>query len=74
MTKKSTNRWKNPWLWVGVIGVILTALNVNASSFTSWVELGHGFLNFVQNPFALGTVAMSLLGNYVDPTTGGLKD
>jgi len=72
--KKSTNRWKNPWLWVGVIGVILTALGVDGSMFTSWGSLGVAMLGFVKNPFAIATVIMALLGNYVDPTTGGLKD
>lgn len=72
--KKSTNRWKNPWFWVGIIGVVLTACGVDASTFTTWGALGRGFIDFIQNPFLIGTVCMALLGNYVDPTTGGLKD
>lgn len=72
--KKSNNRWKNPWLWVGVMGVIGTALNVDATAFTSWTALWQGLIDFIQNPFAIGTVFMALLGTYVDPTTGGLKD
>lgn len=73
-TKSSRKRWKNPWLWVGVIGVIGTALGVDGTTLTSWAALGNAFIEFIQNPFAIGTVIMALLGNYVDPTTGGLKD
>lgn len=73
-TKSSRNRWKNPWLWVGIIGVIGTALGVDGTTLTSWAALGSAFMGVIQNPFALGTVAMALLGAYVDPTTGGLKD
>jgi phi LC3 family holin len=72
--KKTSNRWRNPWLWVGVIGVILTACGVDASTFTTWTALGTGFIHFISNPFMIGTVVMALLGTYVDPTTGGLKD
>lgn len=72
--KKSNNRWKNVWFYVGIIGVILTALGVDAQTLTSWTALGESCLNFISNPFAIGTVIMALLGAYVDPTTGGLKD
>lgn len=72
--KKSSNRWKNVFTYIGIIGVILTAINVNATTLTSWGALGQAFLNVVQNPYLLGSVVMALLGTYVDPTTGGLKD
>ena len=36
--KTSKNRWKNPWLWVGVIGVIGTALGVDGTTLTSWAD------------------------------------
>lgn len=72
--KKSNNRWKNPWFYVGIIGVILTAIGVDGSTFTTWGAVVKGFMDFIQNPFLIGSVVMALLGAYVDPTTGGLKD
>ena len=30
------NRYKNPWFWIGLIGVVLTAMGVNPEMFTSW--------------------------------------
>lgn len=72
--KKSINRIKNPWFWVGIIGIILTACGVDASTFTTWGALWQGVLDLFQNPFMIATTIMALLGAYVDPTTGGLKD
>ena len=49
--KKSNNRWKNPWFYVGIIGVILTAIGVDGSTFTTWGVVAKGFMDFIQNPF-----------------------
>jgi phi LC3 family holin len=72
--KKSSNRWKNIWTYIGIIGVIGTALNVNAASLTSWGALWDSIVAFISNPYLIVTVVMALCGTYVDPTTGGLKD
>ena len=53
--KKSNNRWKNPWFYVGIIGVILTAIGVDGSTFTTWGAVAKGFMDFIQNPFLIGS-------------------
>ena len=70
----SKNRWKNVWTYIGIIGVIGTALNVSASNLTSWPLLWKSIMDFVSNPYLIITVVMALAGTYVNPTTGGLKD
>lgn len=67
-------RLKNPWFWVGLIGVILTAMGVSPETFTSWAVVREQFLGLVTNPFMLGSVAVAVLGVFLDPTTSGVGD
>lgn len=67
-------RMKNPWFWVGLVGIILTAMGVSPEMLTSWGILWENILDLVSNPFMLGSVALSVLGVLVDPTTEGMGD
>lgn len=69
-----TVRLKNPWFWVGLVGVILSAMGISAETLTSWGAVGAALLDLVTNPFMLGSVAIAVLGVFVDPTTEGIKD
>lgn len=68
------NRIKNVYFWVGISGVILTALQVEASSLTTWNSVLILILDTLKNPYLLFTTAMAVLGVVIDPTTNGLKD
>ncbi len=76
MEKKSANieRYKNPWFWVGIGGIVLTSLQVEASTLTTWASVGELFIKTVSNPFLLGTTAMAVLGVFINPTSKGLGD
>lgn len=67
-------RFKNPWFWVGVGGIILTAMDVRPEMFTNWQIVGIEFFNLINNPFKLFSVALAVLGVFVDPTTSGVTD
>lgn len=67
-------RFKNPWFWVGIGGVVLTATGMEPSMFTSWDALSGAVLDVLKNPFLLGTAALAVLGVFVEPTTKGLTD
>ena len=67
-------RMKNPWCWVGLVGVVLTATGMKADMFTSWGILMQAILDVLKNPFLLWTTALAVLGVFVEPTTKGLKD
>ena len=67
-------RIKNPWFWIGIVGVILTALNVDPSTFTSWGKVWECVVDLFTNPFKLGVVVIAVLGIFVDPTTVGISD
>lgn len=70
----SKNRWKNPYTYIGIVGIVLTACGVDASTFTTWGALFDSLEKFISNPFLIGTVIMALVGNYNNPTTSGLRD
>lgn len=69
-----TVRLKNPWFWVGLVGVILSAMGISAETLTSWSAVGKALIDLVTNPFMLGSVAIAVLGVFVDPTTAGVGD
>lgn len=67
-------RAKNFYFWVGLGGVILSAMGVNASMFTSWNIVWDAIVNLISNPFMLVSVIMAVIGVLVDPTTKGVSD
>lgn len=67
-------RFKNPWFWVGLGGVILSAMGVSPEMFTSWGAVWESVVNLFGNPFMLGSVILAVLGVFVDPTTAGISD
>ncbi len=67
-------RFKNPWFWVGIGGVILSAMGVSADMFTTWGAVWEAVVNLFSNPFMLVSVVLAVLGVFVDPTTAGISD
>lgn len=71
---KMKERIKNPWFWVGLIGVVLTATGMDPTMFTSWGALWDSIMDVLRNPFLLSTAFLAVLGVFVEPTTKGLTD
>jgi phi LC3 family holin len=67
-------RFKNPWFWIGIVGVLLTALGIEPQMLTSWEALRTAVMDVIGNPFLLGSAAVALLGQFIDPTTAGIGD
>lgn len=67
-------RFKNPWFWLGLVGLFFTAIGVSPETLTSWAALKQAMLDFIGNPFLIGTAAIALLGQFIDPTTAGVSD
>ena len=67
-------RLKNVWFWVGVGGVLLTALGIDPAMLTSWEALKNAVMDVLGNPYLLGSAAIALLGQFIDPTTKGIGD
>lgn len=69
-----STRMKNPWFWVGILGVIMAAMGVSPETFTSWGTVWTSIKDLFSNPFMLGSVTLAVLGVFVNPTTPGISD
>lgn len=67
-------RAKNIWFWIGLFGIVLSAMNVSPEMFTSWDLVWQELISLLGNPFRLGCVVLAVLGVFVDPTTAGIGD
>nr|DAR51143.1 MAG TPA: holin [Caudoviricetes sp.] len=67
-------RFKNPWFWVGVASVAITAIGVDPQTFTSWAAVLDGIKAVLSNPVQLVTMCLAILSVFVDPTTAGIGD
>ena len=67
-------RVKNPYFWIGLMGVLLAAIGIDTQTLTSWSALWSVILDFIKNPFAIGSAVIAILGVLVDPTTAGIGD
>lgn len=67
-------RFKNPYFWLGLGGVIFSAAGVDFKTLTSWSLLANALLDILANPVAVVSVIAAIVGVVVDPSTKGLKD
>ena len=67
-------RFRNPWFWVGICSVAITAIGVDPQTFTSWSAVLDGIKAVLSNPVQLVTMCLAILSVFVDPTTAGLSD
>ena len=67
-------RMKNPWFWVGVMSVAITAIGVDPQTFTSWSAVWMGIKAVLGNPVQLVTRCLAVLSVFIDPTTAGVGD
>ena len=67
-------RMKNPWFWVGVASVAITAIGVDPQTFTSWSAVWMGIKAVLGNPVQFCTMCLAVLSVFIDPTTAGVSD
>lgn len=67
-------RVKNPYFWIGLLGVVLAAMGISPEMLTSWGAVIDAIKELVMNPFMLGSVIAAVIGVLNDPTTAGIKD
>lgn len=67
-------RMKNPWFWVGIVSVAITAIGVDPQTFTSWAAVWEGIKAVLSNPVQLVTMCLAVLAVFIDPTTAGVTD
>lgn len=67
-------RIKNPYFWIGLLGVVLAAMGIDAEMLTSWVAVKDALVALISNPYMIGCVVAAVLGVCLDPTTAKLRD
>lgn len=67
-------RLKNPWFWIGIAGVLATAMGLSPETVTTWADLGQAFGAAIQNPYTVFSALVAVLGVIIDPTTAGVSD
>jgi len=72
--KETVSRLRNPYFWLTLGGVILTSLQVEATSLTSWDTVGKLLIDTISNPYLVVTTGIAILGVFNNPTTKGLGD
>ena len=67
-------RMRNPWFWVGIVSAVVSALRVDVNALTSWGTVWSCLARIIENPVQLGTLCLTVLSVFIDPTTAGLGD
>lgn len=67
-------RFKNPYFWIGLIGILLMSIGVEASMLTSWELVFDNIVELIKNPFMIGSTFVALWGYIQDFTTEGIGD
>lgn len=66
-TESLIERMKNPYFWIGIIGVIGTAMQIKPETLTSWEILGQAIKDLLGNPYMIGCVVLAIIGVFANP-------
>ena len=65
-------KFKNPYFYLSVIGLIFSASGVDFNELTSWHLLGEALIDILNNPVCVIAVITAFLGIWNDNSTKGL--
>ena len=65
-------KFKNPYFWLSISGLIFAAAGVDFNTLTSWQMLGEALLSILANPVAVVAVITAVLGVWNDNSTKGM--
>lgn len=68
----SNPKFKNPYLWLSIIGLMFSAAGIDFNALTSWKLLGDALLSIIENPVSIVAVITALLGIWNNNDTPGL--
>lgn len=68
------DRFKNIWLWIGILAAVMASANIPFESLTSWGILFSSIASIFTNPFQLCLAIGAIAGVLINPNTPGLKD
>lgn len=65
-------KFKNPYFWLSMFGLIFAASGVDFETLTSWQLLGEALVSIVRNPVTIVAVITAILGVWNDNSTKGM--
>lgn len=68
----SNPKFRNPYFWLSMFGLIFAAAGIDFSTITSWQLLGEALCNIVANPVSIVGVITAMLGVWNDNSTKGM--
>lgn len=68
----SNAKFRNPYFWLSMFGLIFAAAGVDFDTLTSWQLLGKALSDIVANPVAIVAVITAMLGVWNDNSTKGM--
>ena len=68
----TSSKFKNPYFWLSVLGLIFSASGVDFNELTSWQLLGEALMNISSNPVSIVSVITALIGIWNDNSTKGM--
>jgi|LGVF01.2.fsa_nt_gb phi LC3 family holin len=71
-------RLQNPIFWIGMVigigSIILGYFGLTAPDLTSWGKVLETVIMAINNPYVVGSIAIYVLGLFIDTSTLGFKD
>ena len=64
-------KFKNPYFWLSMFGLIFAAAGIDFNTLTSWELLGAALMSILQNPVSIVAVITAMLGVWNDNSTKG---
>lgn len=68
------SRTKNYMFYIGLIGIVFSAAGISFDELTSWSLFFQAIISILDNPVAIVSVVMAVLGVITDTSTRGFKD
>lgn len=65
-------KFKNPYFWLSIFGLIFSAAGIDFNTLTSWDLLLAAIMSILQNPVSIVAVITAMLGIWNDNSTKGM--
>lgn len=68
----SNPKFRNPYFWVSILGVIFASAGIDVNTLTSWSLFMNAIVGIFGNPVSIIAVSIALVGIFNDNGTKGL--
>ena len=65
-------KFRNPYFWLSIFALVFSASGVDFTQLTSWYLLGEALVGIINNPVAIVSVIIAVLGIWNDNSTSGI--